>query len=131
MFSTASNFFIPDEPGHTTRSKTPDSPVYIMIDQEQSLYSLLLLHFPLQQVPLLDFGGLRLKRLARHKIRNVIVIVISVLLAFCSGLFLHALVALSELAQRGQRVGTQLVENSRDKLRQLLLFAVAIDGKGV
>jgi hypothetical protein len=36
-------YFLPGHPGHISRSKTPDSPVYIKIDKEHSVFSLLLL----------------------------------------------------------------------------------------
>jgi hypothetical protein len=54
----------------------------------------------------------------------------AVLLGLLVGL-LEALVALGQLAQGGQGVGAQLVQDAGDKLGQLLVLAVAVDGKGV
>lgn len=44
---------------------------------------------------------------------------------------MHALVALSQLTERGKRVRAQLVQDARDEVRELLVDAVAVDGKGV
>lgn len=53
-------------------------------------------------------------------------VVISLLLAL-----LEALVALGKLAQRGKRVRSQLVQDTGNELRQLLVLTVAVDGEGV
>jgi len=44
---------------------------------------------------------------------------------------LHVLVALGQLAERGERVGTQLVEDAGDELGELLVLAVSVEGEGV
>lgn len=46
-------------------------------------------------------------------------------------LLLEVLVALSELAEGSKRVGAELVEDTRDKLGELLVLAVTVDGEGV
>lgn len=76
-------------------------------------------------VDLLDLG-LALKVLASNKLGNVVLVAILALIAL-----LHALVALGQLAQGGQGVGAELVENTGDELRQLLVLAGAVDGEGV
>jgi len=53
-------------------------------------------------------------------------VIIGLLLAL-----LHVLVALGELAERGKRVGAKLVQDAGDELGELLVLAVAVDGKGV
>jgi predicted N-acetyltransferase YhbS len=78
--------------------------------------------------------GLGLEVVASNEIGDVVVIIILVviflILAFAL-LLLHALVALRELAERGERVGAELVKNTGDELRKLLILAVAVDGEGV
>ncbi len=59
-----------------------------------------------------------------NKVGNLIVV--RLLLAL-----LHALVALGELAQRGKRIGSELVQDTGDELGQLLVLTVAVDGEGV
>lgn len=44
---------------------------------------------------------------------------------------LHVLVALGELAEGGQGVGAELVQDAGDKLGQLLILAVSVNGEGV
>lgn len=46
-------------------------------------------------------------------------------------LLLHVLVALGELAEGGEGVGAELVEDAGDELGELLVLAVAVDGEGV
>jgi hypothetical protein len=46
-------------------------------------------------------------------------------------LALDALVALGELAERGKRVGAELVKDAGDELGELLVLTVAVDGEGV
>lgn len=70
---------------------------------------------------------LLLKVLARDQVGDVVVI--SLLLALALRHVL--LVALSELAQRGQRVGAKLVQDTGNELGKLLVLTVAVDGKGV
>lgn len=79
---------------------------------------------------------LDLARLATLKVLpgdqvGYVVVVLCVGRALLALLLLHRLVALGELAQRGQRVRAKLVEDARDELRQLLVLAVAVQGKGV
>ena len=87
--------------------------------------------------PCIRSFDLTLEALPRHQIRDIIVIVIIAILLVpartCRGalLLLHALIALGEFPQARETVGTQLVENTGDELRQLFVFAVAVDGEGV
>lgn len=74
-------------------------------------------------VNLLD---LVLKVLALDELGNVVLIIVTALLTL-----LHVLVALGELSERGERVGAELVEDARNKLGELLVLAVTVDGKGV
>lgn len=78
--------------------------------------------------PSLDFA---LEVVPRHQVRDIIVVVIRLLLSVFAFLLLHALVALGQFAQRGERVRAQLVEDARDQLREFFVLAVSIDGKGV
>lgn len=80
------------------------------------------------QLPSLDFA---LEVVPRHQIRDIIVIVICLLLSVFAFLLLHALVALGQFAQGGERVGAQLVENTWDQLREFFVFTVSVDGEGV
>jgi hypothetical protein len=70
---------------------------------------------------------LALEVLTLHEIGDIILIVI---LLVALGL-LHVLVGLGELAERGEAVGTQLVEDAGDELGELLLLAVTVEGEGV
>jgi hypothetical protein len=81
---------------------------------------------------LLDLG-LGLEVVASNELRDVIVILVVVVLlvAVLALLLLHALVALGKLAQRCERVGTELVEDAGDELGELLVFTVTVDGEGV
>lgn len=79
-----------------------------------------------QVSPILLDLGLALEVLAGNKLGNIVVIGLLALLVL-----LHALVALSELAQRGQGVGAQLVQDTGDELGQLLVLTVSVDGEGV
>ncbi len=67
---------------------------------------------------------LALEVLARDEVGDLVII--GLLLAL-----LHVLVALGQLAERGQGVGAQLVQDAGDELGELLVLAVAVDGKGV
>jgi len=71
--------------------------------------------------PLLD---LVLEVLARNEVGDLVII--SLLLAL-----LHVLVALGELAERRQRVGSKLVKNARDELGKLLVLSVTVNGECV
>lgn len=84
---------------------------------------------------LLDIS-LALKVLALDQVGNVVLVVVGArlvaqLAALAPAALLQALVALGQLAQRRERVGTQLVQDARDELGELLVLAVAVDGKGV
>lgn len=65
-----------------------------------------------------------LKVLAGDEVGDLVVV--GLLLAL-----LHVLVALGQLAERGQRVRAELVQDARDELGELLVLAVAVDGEGV
>lgn len=73
---------------------------------------------------LLILLDLALKVLALDQVGDIVLIV--GLLAL-----LHILVRLGELAERGEGVGAKLVEDAGDELGELLVLAVAVDGKGV
>jgi hypothetical protein len=79
---------------------------------------------------LLDVG-LRLEVVASNEVGDVIVILVVILLGVLALLLLHALVALGELAQRCERVGAELVEDTGNELCQLLVLTGAVDGEGV
>ena len=74
--------------------------------------------FCLPLSPLLD---LRLEVLTLDEVGNVLIVLILLL----------KLVALRELAERGERVGAELVQDAGDELRKLLVLTVAVDGEGV
>jgi len=65
-----------------------------------------------------------LEVLAGNEIGDIIII--GLLLAL-----LHVLVALGELAERREGVGSELVQDTGDELGELLVLAVAVDGEGV
>lgn len=81
----------------------------------------LIFFFQIQLRILLD---LALEVLALDQVGDLVVI-----LALLS--LLHVLVALGELAERGQGVGAELVQDAGDKLSELLVLTVAVDGEGV
>lgn len=72
--------------------------------------------------------NLALEVLTLHKIRNIILVVVLLLAAL---VLLHVLVALGELAEGGEAVGAELVQDAGDELCELLLLAVAVKGEGV
>jgi len=76
---------------------------------------------------LLNFR-LGLEVVASNKVWDVIVVL---LVAVLTLLFLHALVALSKFAQRCKRIWAELVEDAGDELCQLFVLAIAVDGEGV
>lgn len=78
--------------------------------------------FKIQSRTLLD---LALKVLALNQVGDIIVI-----LALLASL-LHVLVALGQLAEGGQGVGAELVQDAGDKLGELLILTVAVDGESV
>lgn len=63
-----------------------------------------------------------------NQVGNIIVII---LVLIPTVLFLQALVALRQLPQRSQAVGTELIEDTGDELGEFFVFAVAVNGKGV
>jgi hypothetical protein len=71
---------------------------------------------------LLDLG-LVLEVLALNEIGDLVVVL--------ALLLLEVLVALGELAEGSKRVGAELVEDTRDKLGELLVLTVTVDGEGV
>jgi len=83
---------------------------------------------------LLDFT---LEILPRDQIRDVIIILIVPpsqafpLPARAAVLLLQALVALGQLAEGGEAVGAELVEDAGDEFREFFVFAGAVDGEGV
>ena len=74
--------------------------------------------------------NIALEVLTLNQIRDIILLV--VLLALTTGLvLLHVLVALGELAERGEAVGAKLVQDTGDELGEFLLLAVTVEGEGV
>lgn len=64
------------------------------------------------------------------QLRDLIVIRVG-LVVFPALLLLHALVALCQSSQGREAVGAELIQDPRDELRQLFVFAVAVDCEGV
>lgn len=75
-------------------------------------------------LPLLN---LALEVLALNQVGDIILVVI---LLLALGL-LHVLVGLGELAEGGEAIGAQLVQDTRDELGEFLLLAVAVKSVGV
>ena len=70
-----------------------------------------------------------LEVLTLHQLRDILILL---LLTLTTGLvLLQVLVALGQLAQGGQTVGAELVEDAGDELGEFLFFAVAVEGEGV
>ena len=69
---------------------------------------------------------LALKVLASDQVGDVIIVLTTLLV-----LLGNVLVALSKLAEGGQGVGSELVEDTRDELGKLLVLTGTVDGKGV
>ena len=76
--------------------------------------------------PLLD---LALESLAWNQIWDIIIVLLLVLTTL--GVLLHGLVALSKLAERCEGVWAKLVKDTWDKLGELLVLTVTVDGEGV
>ena len=72
--------------------------------------------------------NLALEVLTLHQVGDVVFIVI--LLIASLGL-LHVLIGLGELAEGGEAVGAQLVQDTGDELGELLLLTVTVEGEGV
>ena len=66
-----------------------------------------------------------LEALALDKVGDVVLIGLPLLA------LLHVLVALGKLAERGEGVGAELVKDTGDELRELLVLTVAVDGECV
>jgi hypothetical protein len=71
---------------------------------------------------------LALEVLALDQLGDLVIILV---LLLTLGTLLEALVALGELAERGERVGTKLVQDTGDELGELLVLTVAVKGEGV
>lgn len=88
---------------------------------------------PLELNSLLDIS-LALKVLALDEIGDVVLVLVVVSLGALdalAALWLQRLVRFGELAERGQRVRAELVQDAWDELREVLVLAVAVDCKGV
>jgi hypothetical protein len=70
------------------------------------------------------------KVLSLNQIGNVIIIFV-LLLVFTTFCLLHRLVALGKFSERGQGVWAKLVKNTGNKLGELLVFAVSVNGESV
>jgi hypothetical protein len=70
------------------------------------------------------------KVLSLDQLGNIIIIFV-VLLVFTTFCLLHRLVALSKFSEGGEGVWTKLVKNTGNELRELLVFAVSVDGESV
>ena len=71
-----------------------------------------------------------LEVLTLDKVGDVVVVRV-VLLVVVTRLLLEALVALGELSERRQRVGAELVQDTRNELGQFLVLTVPVDGESV
>jgi len=69
------------------------------------------------------------KVLPRNQIWDVIIVIL--LRTFTAFGLLHGLVALGELSEGSEGVGTKLVENARDELGEFLVLTVSVDSEGV
>lgn len=72
--------------------------------------------------------NLTLKILPRNKIRDIIIVVLVLLPTL---FLLQALIALRQFPQTRQTIGTELIEDSWNELREFFIFSVAVDGEGV
>lgn len=79
----------------------------------------------LESQSLLD---LALEVLTLHQVGDIILIVV---LLLASLVLLHVLVALGQLAEGGEAVGAELVQDAGDELGEFLFLAVAVEGEGV
>ena len=70
-----------------------------------------------------------LEVLTLHQLRDILIILLLTLTT--SLVLLQVLVALGQLAQGGQAVGAELVQDTGDELGEFLLFAVTVEGEGV
>lgn len=69
-----------------------------------------------------------LEVLALHQIRDIVLILI---LLVTTLVLLHVLVALGELAEGGEGVGAELVQDAGDELSEFLLLTVTVESEGV
>lgn len=69
------------------------------------------------------------KVLPRNQFWDVIIIIL--LRTFTAFGLLHRLVALGELSEGSEGVGTKLIENARDELGKFLVLTVSVDSEGV
>lgn len=76
-----------------------------------------------------DLFDFVIKVLAGNQVGDVIIII--VLLVLSTLCLLHRLVALGKLSEGGQGVGTELVEDTRNKFGEFLILTVAVDSKSV
>ena len=72
--------------------------------------------------------NLALEGLACNQIWDIVIVLLLVLTLL---LLLHGLVALGELAERCKGVWAKLVKDTWDKLGELLVLTVTVDGEGV
>lgn len=81
---------------------------------------------------IISLAGLALEIGTLDKIWDIVIVGVTTLLpALLTLLLLEALEALGKFPQLGKGFRTQLIENARDKLSQLLILAVTIDSKSV
>lgn len=59
------------------------------------------------------------------------IVIVAFALATCAAVLLKILIAFGQFPQTSQRVWTELVQDSWDKLGQFFIFAIAVDGKRV
>ena len=70
---------------------------------------------------------LSLEGFASHKVGNVVIVAVT----FNAFGLLHALVALRQLAERRERVGAKLVQDTWYELGEFLIFAIAVYSEGI
>jgi hypothetical protein len=80
---------------------------------------------------LLVFSLARRLEIRINQLWDVVIVIGGIGLCILSTRKVDMLVGLCELAERRERVWTQLIEDSRYKFRQFLIFTVAVDRKGV
>ena len=118
--------------------------IYVIVEnlpEKKSTHEILLSRFPffLKAIALnknslfflyLFLLNIALEVLTLHQLGDIILLVVLLALSTALGL-LHVLVALGELAEGGEAVGTQLVQDTGDELSEFLLLAVTVEGEGV
>lgn len=98
-------------------------PIHVMIQALSMRYVCRARLFNLALLRTLEVGTL-------DKFRNIVVVII-LLLAILTLFLLHALVGFGEAAQRGERVGPELVEDAGNELSQLFILAGTVNRKSV